>query len=124
MKKVHIHWRLLAILVALLGMALACAPWRQVQPPGEGPKAEAGYAACEPVIQALAAYHADHHVYPESLAALSPDYLETVPDEVNELAIVYQQEEEAYSLRFSYTGPGMNHCTYTPDAGWDCYGYY
>ncbi len=124
MKERKHKWVLVLVCVSLLGMALACASWRQVDPPGEGPKAEAGYAACEPVIQALAAYQAEKGVYPQDLAALSPEYLTALPEEVNDMAIVYTPEAGSYALRFSYTGPGMNHCTYTPEEGWDCYGYY
>ena len=29
-----------------------------------------------------------------------------------------------FRLRFSYERPGMNHCDYTPESGWECYRYY
>jgi hypothetical protein len=114
----------LMALLAFVGAALACAPWQRVPPPGEGEKAEAGFRVCQPVIEALAAYEADLGIYPDSLDALSPDYLEDIPETVNDLPINYQQEGASYTLSFSYEGPGMNRCSYTPEENWDCFGYY
>lgn len=94
------------------------------EPPGEGVQARRGYEACEPVIAALEQYHDDHGGYPETLDALSPAYLEEIPQEANGFPIEYERTAGSYTLEFSYLGPGMNHCTYTPEAGWDCYGYY
>ena len=92
--------------------------------PGEGAKAQAGYQASQPIIAALAAYHDQEGAYPETLAALVPGYLASLPGDVNGYPIEYRLTDVSYSLEFSYTGPGMNHCSYTPEGGWDCYGYY
>lgn len=93
-------------------------------PPGQGAKAEAGYQICQPVIEALEAYRAQKGHYPEALLALVPAYLGDVPSEVNGMEIIYRVDGESYSLEFSYTGPGMNHCAYSPEKGWKCYGFY
>jgi hypothetical protein len=92
-------------------------------PPGVGPAAERGYQACAPIIDALARYQADHGQYPAELAALAPGYVPTLPG-VDGLDIHYQPQGTGYRLEFRYAGPGMNVCVYTPDQGWDCYGYY
>ena len=47
--------------------------------PGEGAKAAAGYAACEPVIEALAQSNAENPFHPDTLADLAPTYLSKVP---------------------------------------------
>ncbi len=94
------------------------------EPPGQGARAEQGYQVCEPVITALNKYHETHGDYPTVLEMLIPDYLGQVPKEVNGYPIEYTKTETSYSLRFSYAGPGMNHCAYTPENRWDCYGYY
>jgi hypothetical protein len=98
--------------------------WLRGQPPGEGPRAEAGYAACAPIIAALEQYHQANGAYPETLDVLAPQYLGQVPGSIEAQPIVYRLTEASYSLEFSYVGPGMNHCSYSPEAGWDCYGYY
>jgi hypothetical protein len=117
----------LLIVLALLGAAGLWA-WRAYQtanePPGVGVKADRGYRACKPVISALSRYYDDHGGYPESLEALVPAYLAEVPLNVNEMPVLYGLTEQSYTLEFSYVGPGMNHCSYTPEAEWDCYGFY
>ena len=93
-------------------------------PPGKGQKAEQGYQACEPIIQALAQYHSDHQTYPESLEDLVPAYLPQLPESPLYYPIQYKKLTGSYELEFSYEGPGMNRCQYFPDSGWNCYGYY
>ena len=106
------------LLVVLLLSALACAA------PGEGKKAEQGYALCQPLIDGLAAYHEEHGTYPDSLDALAPDWVDHVPESYDGKPILYERTEEGYRLEFSYERPGMNHCTYTPVGGWECEGYF
>jgi hypothetical protein len=121
---------LIAGLAGLLvcGLFSAAAAWyiwnNFLVPPGEGAKAERGYQACAPIITALESYRQEHGGYPQTLQALSPKYLMEVPAEVNEMEIIYRPGETSYSLEFSYVGPGMNHCTYTPETEWKCSGYY
>jgi hypothetical protein len=92
--------------------------------PGEGEKAERGYQVCQPIIDALADNHADTGAYPENLDALAPKYLADIPPEVNGYPIRYTLTPTSYTLGFSYERPGMNHCDYAPETGWECYGYY
>ena len=124
-------WVLAGAAALLVGCVAVCAvgafaAYRAVvgDPPGQGPRAEAGYAAARPVIEALEAYHQAHGSYPETLARLVPEQLSALPGEVNGYPIGYQAQNNSYILDFSYTGPGMNHCTYTPETKWKCYGYY
>ena len=97
--------------------------------PGVGPRAQAGYEAATPVIEALARFHAANGAYPDSLAQLVPQYLregalaEPNPGYPWEYRSV--SSGRSYNLRFRYSGPGMNFCDWTPDTrAWDCGGYY
>jgi hypothetical protein len=106
------------LLVSLMGCNLLFGP-----PPGQGPKAKQGYAASVPVIRALATYYADHQRYPATLEELAPAYLPGTPA-AEQTPLRYSLTERSYELEFKYTGPGMNICTYTPEYGWRCTGYY
>lgn len=89
-----------------------------------GEKAEKGYTACDPIIAALEQFQADKGTYPESLAELVPDFIASVPAEINDEPISYSKTGESYSLAFHYIGPGMNTCIYTPKDKWHCSGTY
>jgi hypothetical protein len=93
-------------------------------PPGVGPKAEQGYQACAPFIDGLARYHEQHGAYPESLAALAPASQTDVSPVDGPIEIAYRVTDTSYQLEFRYTGPGMNICTFTPEIGWHCTGYF
>lgn len=104
--------------------ALTACKFFTAEPPGVGEKAEIGYAALDPIIKALEQFHADTSIYPETLEELVPDYISSIPAEVNSESILYTKTDESYSLAFHYTGPGMNTCTYTPEDKWHCSGAY
>ena len=111
-------------------------------PPGKGRKAGAGYRAAAPVIAALEQFRADRRHYPESLAELVPDYLSdkrallyrgkaqpvNAPrhdESIPEREFGYRRDHASYTLTFSYTGPGMNHCIYdSATKTWNARGYY
>jgi hypothetical protein len=78
----------------------------------------------ERVAPTKTAYHAREKRYPAALDELKPDYLMEIPAEVNGMEITYRPEATGYSLEFSYSGPGMNHCAYTPEKGWRCTGFW
>jgi hypothetical protein len=125
MRKIEMRFkkRIWVTLAALMLAMLACTTFDE--PPGEGKKAEEGYQLGATIIEALEAYHADLGEYPESLDALVPDYLDAVPSGTQIQEFRYMRTDASYLLSFSYTGPGMNNCDYTPEAGeWDCSGYY
>lgn len=89
--------------------------------PGQGEKADAGYSKAKPVIAALQAYHDKRNAYPETLRDLVADAL---PEPAGEF-FEYEKLGASYRLQFSYTGPGMNRCVYTPEAAkWECAGYH
>ena len=96
------------------------------EPPGVGVKAERGYAACNPIIDALEVYKETHRDYPTTLEELVPGLIAEVPTSVPGAEIWYEKTEAGYRLNFTYTGPGMNICTYSPEAGteWKCSGAY
>jgi hypothetical protein len=111
------------VLLAMTVTSMACGSIDEL--PGEGAKAEEGYQLSEPIIAALESYHAPNGEYPDSLDALVPDYLTAIPsgEQIDELW--YVRTDTSYTLSFSYTGPGMNACNYTPEAGeWACSGAY
>ena len=96
-------------------------------PPGKGPRAERGYRAAEPVIQALERYRTERGAYPDSLPQLVPAFLASAalaePNAGHPLR--YERTADGYALTFRYTGPGMNECTWTPTSRrWDCSGYF
>ena len=92
--------------------------------PGMGPKAEKGYRACNPIVEALARFYADKKAYPVSLYALVPAYLPSFETKVNDYPIRYEQSTKSFKLRFSYEGPGMNNCDFTPEIHWHCEGHF
>ena len=94
------------------------------EPPGVGEKAEQGYAVCNPIVDALERYHNDKGAYPETLNELTPEYLATVPQEVNNYPIRYDPVEGSFMLAFEYAGPGINVCIYSPEDEWKCSGAY
>lgn len=95
-----------------------------LQKPGEGKKAEQGYALAAPVITALESYHDAEGHYPTQLIELLPDYLTDLPKQKDGTPLEYAVGEKSYRLQFSYTKPGFNTCTYRPEVGWECHGYY
>ncbi len=95
-----------------------------LQKPGEGKKAERGYALAAPIITALENYHTAEGHYPTQLEELLPYYLSDLPLQEDGTPLEYAVEGESYWLQFSYTKPGFNDCIYRPEAGWKCHGYY
>lgn len=97
--------------------------------PGHGPKAERGYHRAEPVIAALEAFARDSGVYPRSLEALVPGYLDgdalALPSQAQEAyPFEYTVADSTYRLSFRYVGPGMNKCTFHPLTKWACTGHF
>jgi hypothetical protein len=97
-------------------------------PPGKGSKAERGYRKSAPLIAALDRYRVIHGGYPETLEELVPDFLDSLPRESNKDGVILAYTRSAsakdYLISFSYVGPGMNSCTYSPAVRWKCSGYY
>jgi hypothetical protein len=111
-----------ALGLGLVALAAALPACLFFEPPGKGRLANAGYTRAQPVIDALEKFHAANGAYPNDLDALVPDYLRSVPPPDGDLR--YTLADEVYELRFTYSPPGMNVCTYKPGARWSCYGYY
>ena len=113
--------------LVIAALSLGCIP----TPPGQGPKAERGYARTQPVIAALAEYKRSMGRVPDSLAQLVPTFL---PDSA--LATPKRSQEQypleyhridstPYTLQFRYVGPGTNWCAYDSRVGkWKCGGLY
>lgn len=94
-------------------------------PPGKGEKAELGYERCAPVIAALASYDEREAGYPETLEELiATGDLGSLPEGPQGGPLGYARQGNSYQLSFSYEGPGMNSCTYQPETGWQCSGYF
>ncbi|MDB6124086.1 MAG: hypothetical protein JWQ71_3079 [Pedosphaera sp.] len=139
--------RILILLCPLILLLVGCDTLLST-PPGKGRKAEAGYRAAAPVIRALDKFHEDHGQYPAVLDELLPMYLPNagallVHGKVKPMyspradsserqqeysridRFIYRRDGNAYSLSFSYTGPGMNHCIYDSETRtWHSRGYY
>ncbi len=91
-------------------------------PPGEGSKAQAGYQRAAPVLTALAAYHAEHHNYPDSLVQLMPGLARST---LLAAAVEYRHAGDDFELSFRYFGPGVNDCTYRgSERKWSCSGHF
>ena len=119
--------RTLLILVPLAVVASGCCVLAgRCCGPASCSEAKTGFEVMQPVVAALDAYQRNEGTYPERLGDLVPEYLPSVPSKYEELPVGYERTPEGYTLRFSYSGAGigMNHCSYTPEGLWDCYGYY
>lgn len=115
----------LGLLLCISGIVLAVLLFKAAtQAPGEGMKAEQGYTLCAPVIAALESYYRTEGSYPQSLEELSPTYLTDLPTQEDGSNLEYTAADSSYALGFHYTNPGFNECTYRPESGWDCEGYY
>jgi hypothetical protein len=96
-------------------------------------KAQVSFDKLQPVIDAITIYSEQNGIFPDSLGQLTPKYLEQIPSKMNDYPVLYSSEESVFSntkeisgyeLGFSYSSPGMNHCSYQPTRGWKCFGYY
>jgi hypothetical protein len=88
--------------------------------PGSGAKARTGMSRAAPLISAVEAYRTAHSVYPPSLEDLVPDFVGSIPHEINGHPILYERHGSTYDLTFSYLGPLPTHCTFTPAKNWGC----
>jgi len=87
-------------------------------------QAKDGFAKYSPIVNALELYKNDNGQYPSSLNQLTPKYLDHLPDLSNH-KLSYINNENSYELRFTYYGPGVNDCVYTPEhSSWKCNGYF
>jgi hypothetical protein len=98
---------------------LACTP------PGEGPKALAGFKASAAIIQGLGEYRSKNAAYPATLQALVPELLTTSqlapPSGVSHFD--YEPHGASFTLRFKYSGPGSNTCAFESSSrAWTCTG--
>ncbi len=96
-------------------------------PPGDGPKALTGFKASAAIIQGLGEYHSKNGAYPDTLALLVPAFLTSLqlspPHGVGRYD--YSRKANAFSLGFSYHGPGSNTCTFDSIArAWACSGHF
>lgn len=106
-----------ALLVLLVITAFQGCSWYGA-PPGEGKVAQKFYSKAEPIIKALEEFRLSNGSYPNKLTELAPEYLSHV--DWNEHS--YESFGNSYKLFFSYEGPGVNSCVYTPEEAWKCSG--
>ncbi len=90
------------------------------QKPGVGPKADAGFRATAPIISAIGQFYEVKHGPPGMIGELAPDFMASVPREVDGHPILYEIRPDGYELTFSYADPLPVHCTYTPNTKWKC----
>ena len=106
-------------LLVLLAGAVYLGYLVKKEKPGEGPKAKAGKAQAQPVINALETYRTAHAVYPPDLDALSGEG-GGLSGQVLGNQLKYERFGAVYDLTFSYTTPLPAHCTYNPETRWKC----
>lgn len=93
---------------------------------GEGEVAKQGYAAAQPVIEALEKYRQENQTYPDSWIKLVPKYIKELPKDGNDLRYSYSfnQSKNIYTLEFNYDGSGVvgiAECTYYSNTkAWSC----
>jgi hypothetical protein len=122
--------RVIAAVMAILLILIVLAnpffkPWHDG--PGEGKASMIAYRDLGPVIQALERYRAAHGAYPDSLAALTPQFIKSLPqaDGANgDLSYAYASSAGGadFRLSFHYHGPGTNSCDFSAAKAWDCSG--
>jgi hypothetical protein len=96
---------------------------------GESGKSRLARAYGAPIIEALAAYRAVTHRYPNQLSELVPTYLSGEALRAPEYGpfqypFEYKPDSLGYELLVRYVGPGMNECRYRPSRPWRCGGYF
>ncbi|HKV76126.1 MAG TPA: hypothetical protein VJN95_16530 [Gemmatimonadales bacterium] len=90
------------------------------QKPGVGPKADAGFRVAAPIISAINQFRDAKSGPPGILMELVPEYLPSIPRQINGHPILYQIRPDGYELTFSYADPLPVHCTYMPKTKWKC----
>lgn len=106
---------------ALFLTASACTP------PGKGTAADSGYRFCARINTELENFRGITGRYPDSLAQLSSDSIRNyiMPRRISDIDYQADSGMLSYELTVTYTGPGINHCTYSSESkAWACYGYY
>lgn len=87
-------------------------------------EAQDSFVQYAPVISALEQYKKEHGDYPPLLNDLVPTYVPKITDRTNG-TLTYRKLEKAFSLEFTYFGPGANRCWYgTEEMKWKCTGYF
>ena len=115
----------------LLTLAAASLSTGGCYAPGEGRVAHFGRMRGAQLIRGIESYHLENARYPKSLNELTPRYLSrndlikllSSPPKFDYIS----NSPESYELTFSYTGPGINTCSYVAekvDAVWSCSGHY
>lgn len=108
----------LALMAGLISVANVLGCGWYGEDPGVGATAEEYYAKAEPIIAALEKYRSRQGAYPANLGELVPEFLPYVEWNKQDYAAV----DQSYRLFFSYEGPGINSCIYSPEEGWRCSG--
>jgi hypothetical protein len=103
--------------VMLFGFFFASLSLQNCCAPASCPQAIRGFKSCEPVIADLEEQYRREGSYPEKIPPV------VTPDQ---LPVVYEPSKNLreYTLKFTYTGPGVNRCAYTKQDKWQCEGYY
>ena len=105
------------VLRLLLRAACVVVPWGK---PGTGGRARVGVSRAGPLGNAVEAYRSAHGGYPASLEDLVPDFVGSIPHEIDGHPIIYERHGSSYGLTFSYMSPLPTHCTITPARTWTC----
>ena len=110
-----------------VGMVASLLSLISCTPPGEGPKALAGFKGAASILQGLGEYHSKNAVYPDRLELLAPVFL--APSQLTPPADVaryeYARKGPGFTFGFNYHGPGTNTCTFdSASRSWECHGHF
>ena len=89
--------------------------------------AEEGRAIYAPLLASLEQYRERYAVYPETLADLTPEFIDGIPVSANDAGPKfpeYRRVDDHFEFMFQYFGPGMNWCVYSPGNDWSCDGHF
>ncbi|MEP6571982.1 MAG: hypothetical protein ABJD11_04775 [Gemmatimonadota bacterium] len=106
----------LVLLILIAGVAYLITR----EKPGTGGKARVGMSRAAPLVNAVEAYRSAHGGYPAALEDLVPDFIGSIPHEIDGHPIIYDRHGSTYGLTFSYMSPLPTHCTFTPTQTWTC----
>lgn len=120
------YYKFVIALFTIFILSACCSPYTQsfCYKPMECEQAKDGFSMYNPIINALKLYKEKNGEYPSSLKQLQPQYIESIPEGVDD-KFTYTLNKSEYELNFTYYGPGANICSYSSEISkWDCSGYF
>ena len=120
MTRIHVLLALTVLPLTASCFVFQCAPYKC-------PQAVEGRALYAPTLASIEVYRDENGVYPETLADLSPEFIDEVPAPTSDAGPKfpeYRRVDDHYEFTFQYFGPGANWCVYSPRTEWTCDGHF